>query len=53
MNITIHIKVPSTCQQNNYDTCRDVQKQKLVQVREKMLPLPIVVVCFFISLPYP
>merc|ERR1711963_1155618 len=21
-----------TCQQNNYDTCRDVQKQKLVQV---------------------
>lgn len=35
MNITIHIKVPSTCQQNNYDTCRDVQKQKLVQVREK------------------
>ena len=30
------VEVPSTCQQNNYDTCRDVQKQKLVQV-EKML----------------
>ena len=29
------VEVPSTCQQNNYDTCRDVQKQKLVQVREK------------------
>merc|ERR1719184_270192 len=26
------VEVPSTCQQNNYDTCRDVQKQKLVQV---------------------
>merc|ERR1719216_261795 len=25
------VEVPSTCQQNNYDTCRDVQKQKLVQ----------------------
>jgi len=26
------VEVPSTCQQNTYDTCRDVQKQKLVQV---------------------
>merc|ERR1712130_568625 len=26
------VEVPSTCQQDNYDTCRDVQKQKLVQV---------------------
>ena len=27
-----YFKVPSTCQQNTYDTCQDVQKQKLVQV---------------------
>merc|ERR1712088_740852 len=26
------VEVPSTCQQNNYNTCHDVQKQKLVQV---------------------
>merc|ERR1711922_65311 len=26
------VEVPSTCQQNTYDTCQDVQKQKLVQV---------------------
>merc|ERR1712001_605325 len=26
------VEVPSTCQQNTYDNCRDVQKQKLVQV---------------------
>merc|ERR1712192_99602 len=26
------VEDPSTCQQNTYDTCRDVQKQKLVQV---------------------
>ena len=27
-----YFKVPSTCQQNTYDSCQDVQKQKLVQV---------------------
>lgn len=26
------VEVPSTCQQNTYDSCQDVQKQKLVQV---------------------
>jgi len=26
------VEVPSTCQQSTYDTCQDVQKQKLVQV---------------------
>jgi len=33
------VEVPSTCQQNNYDTCRDVQKQKLVQVTKDALQL--------------
>jgi len=37
------VEVPSTCQQNTYDTCRDVQKQKLVQVNRDVFPAAIVV----------
>ena len=31
------VEVPSTCQQNTYDNCRDVQKQKLVQVKSRSM----------------